>query len=78
MTHPIENIMRTSMEHIKQLADVNTVIGSPILSEDDTMINTNTVNINVYGAQGQNVRELANEIQTIINNEVYSKGAVFA
>lgn len=38
MTHPIENIMRTSMEHIKQLADVNTVIGSPILSEDDTMI----------------------------------------
>ena len=43
-----------------------------------TNANTNTVNINVYGAQGQNVRELANEIQTIINNEVYSKGAVFA
>ena len=43
-----------------------------------TNANTNTVNINVYGAQGQNVRELANEIQNIINNEVYSKGAVFA
>ena len=43
-----------------------------------TNANTNTVNINVYGAQDQNVRELANEIQTIINNEVYSKGAVFA
>lgn len=43
-----------------------------------TNANTNTVNINVYGAQGQDVRQLANEIQTIINNEVYSKGAVFA
>lgn len=43
-----------------------------------TNTNTNTVSINVYGAQGQDVRQLANEIQNIINNEVYSKGAVFA
>lgn len=43
-----------------------------------TNTNTNTVSINVYGAQGQDVRQLANEIQNIINNEVYSKGAVYA
>lgn len=36
--HPIENIMRSSMEHIKALADVNTVIGSPIRTDDDTLI----------------------------------------
>lgn len=40
--------------------------------------NTNTVNINVYGAQGQDVNELANAVQEIINDQVYSKGAVFA
>ena len=40
--------------------------------------NTNTVNINVYGAQGQDVNELANKVQDIINNQIYSKGAVFA
>lgn len=39
---------------------------------------TNTVTLNVYGAQGQDVTQLANEIQNIINNQVYSKGAVFA
>lgn len=39
---------------------------------------TNTVTLNVYGAQGQDVRQLANEIQSIINDQVYSKGAVFA
>ena len=38
MNHPIENIMNTSMEHIKALADVNTVIGNPIMTEDDAMI----------------------------------------
>ena len=38
MAHPIENIMQTSMEHIKQLVDVNTVIGSPLMTDDNTMI----------------------------------------
>ena len=38
MSHPIENIMQSSMEHIKRLADVNTVIGTPIMTEDNTMI----------------------------------------
>ncbi len=38
MEHPIENIMRSSMEHIKALADVNTVIGSPISAGGDTLI----------------------------------------
>ncbi len=38
MSHPIENIMQSSMEHIKALADVNTVIGDPLMTDDDTMI----------------------------------------
>ncbi|MBO4384154.1 MAG: GerW family sporulation protein [Clostridia bacterium] len=38
MSHPIENIMQSSMEHVKRLADVNTVIGDPIISDDSTMI----------------------------------------
>lgn len=39
---------------------------------------TNTVTLNVYGAQGQDVNALANQIQSIINDQVYQKGAVFA
>ena len=38
MSHPIENIMHSSMEHVKKLADVNTVIGSPIMADSGTMI----------------------------------------
>ena len=43
-----------------------------------TNTNTNTVNINVYGAQGQSVNDIANAVQEIINDQIYSKGAVFA
>lgn len=38
MSHPIENIMQSSMDHIKRLADVNTVIGDPITAAEDTLI----------------------------------------
>ena len=38
MSHPIENIMHSSMEHIKALSDVNTVIGDPMMTDDNTMI----------------------------------------
>lgn len=38
MTHPIENIMKSSMEHIKQMVDVNTIVGSPIMTGAETMI----------------------------------------
>ena len=34
--------------------------------------------INVFGAPGQDVRELAHEVADIINGDVQSKGAVWA
>jgi sporulation protein YtfJ len=36
--HPIENIMKTSMEQIKEMVDVNTVIGTPIVLQDENMV----------------------------------------
>lgn len=39
---------------------------------------SNTVSINVYGAQGQDVNALAEIIQDKINSAVYNRGAVFA
>lgn len=36
--HPIENIMQTSIEQIKRMVDVNTVIGNPVSTENQTMI----------------------------------------
>lgn len=44
----------------------------------DTNNTTNSVNITVYGSQGQDVNELADIIQDRINSQIYSRGAVFA
>lgn len=38
MMHPIENIMKSAMEEIKEMVDVNTIIGDPILTGNETMI----------------------------------------
>lgn len=36
--HPIENIMQTAMSEIKEMVDVNTVIGDPVISTDGATI----------------------------------------
>ncbi len=36
--HPINGLMNTTLEKIKQLVDVNTIVGQPITSPDGTII----------------------------------------
>ena len=36
--HPIENIMSTTMENIRDMVDVNTVIGEPISTQDGSTV----------------------------------------
>lgn len=38
MEHPINGLMDTTMEKIKEMVDVNTIIGDPITSPDGTII----------------------------------------
>lgn len=38
MSHPIENIMKTTMEQIKQMVDVNTIMGNPIMTDSKNMV----------------------------------------
>lgn len=38
MEHPIGNLMDTTMEKIKEMVDVNTIVGDPITSPDGTLI----------------------------------------
>lgn len=30
--HPIENIMRSTMEQLKEMLDVNTIVGDPMVA----------------------------------------------
>jgi sporulation protein YtfJ len=36
--HPIEGLMKTAMESIKQMVDVNTVVGDAVKTDDGTVI----------------------------------------
>lgn len=36
--HPIEGLMKTAMESIKDMVDVNTVVGDPVETPDGTVI----------------------------------------
>ncbi len=36
--HPIESLMGTSMESIREMVDVNTVVGDPVLTQDGSTI----------------------------------------
>lgn len=38
--HPIQGLMTTAMEHVKQMVDVNTILSDPILSPDGSVIIT--------------------------------------
>lgn len=37
-SHPIESLMKSTLENLKEMIDVNTVIGNPIKSHDGTTI----------------------------------------
>ncbi|MDA3129805.1 GerW family sporulation protein [Aliibacillus thermotolerans] len=36
--HPIEGLMRTAMENLKEMVDVNTIVGSPVETPDGSVI----------------------------------------
>lgn len=36
--HPIEGLMKTAMESIKQMVDVNTIVGDPVETPDGSVI----------------------------------------
>ncbi|PTX50857.1 sporulation protein YtfJ [Melghirimyces profundicolus] len=36
--HPIQGLMTTAMENIKEMVDVNTIVGDPVESPDGSMI----------------------------------------
>ncbi len=38
MEHPIQGLMSTAMQSIKEMVDVNTIIGDPITTPDGTVI----------------------------------------
>lgn len=38
MEHPIEGLMKTTLDNLKQMIDVNTIVGDPVETKDGTVI----------------------------------------
>ena len=52
--HPIENIMTTTMENIRDIVDVDTVIGAPVTTQDgSTVIPISRVSFGFVSAGGE-------------------------
>ena len=52
--HPIENIMTTTMENIRDMVDVNTVIGDPVVAaEGSTIIPISRVSFGFVSGGGE-------------------------
>ena len=69
--HPIENIMQTAMSEIKEMVDVNTIVGDPVISTDGaTIIPITKVSFGFiagggeYGASGKQGGQESNQSQS--------------
>ncbi len=47
--NPLSELMRTTMEHVKTMADANTIIGTPIQAEGVTLIPVSKLSFGVGG-----------------------------
>lgn len=55
MAHPIEGLMDSSMRNIKEMVDVNTIIGDPVQTPDGTTIIPVSKVTFGFGAGGSNI-----------------------
>lgn len=51
--HPIENIMRSTMEEIRQMVDVSTIVGDPIISGSTMILPVSKVSLGFVSGGGE-------------------------
>lgn len=65
--HPIENLMKTAMTNLKEMVDVNTIVGKPVSTADGSIILTVSKVAFGFGAGGSdfNVNGQKAEVQSL-------------
>ncbi|SFI95498.1 MULTISPECIES: GerW family sporulation protein [unclassified Bacillus (in: firmicutes)] len=65
--HPIENLMKTAMANLKEMVDVNTIVGKPVSTADGSIILTVSKVSFGFGAGGSdfNVNGQKTEAQSL-------------
>ncbi len=61
--HPIENILKTTMEELKRMTDVNTVVGEPFIAPDgQTIIPISKVSFGFVSGGGEYGKNASEEL----------------
>ena len=77
MEHPIENLMKTAMTNLKEMVDVNTIVGSPVSTADGNVVLTVSQVAFGFGAGGSDFKGILlskNIIVDKVNIKRTSKG----
>lgn len=53
MSHPIENMLRTTMEQLHQIVDVNTVVGAPVAVDGAVILPVSKVSLGFLTGGGE-------------------------
>ena len=73
--HPIESLMGTSMESIREMVDVNTVVGDPVQTQDgSTIIPISKVSFG-FGAGGSEFAQGGKDTDNNGDNTMFGGGA---
>ena len=68
--HPIDNMMHTTMDSIRSMVDVNTVIGSPVLgSKGTTIIPVSKVSFGFIAGGGEYAMDDKQKAHTVTNDK---------
>ncbi|QQY80640.1 sporulation protein YtfJ [Keratinibaculum paraultunense] len=67
--HPIEGLMHTTMNSLKEMVDVNTIIGDPVQSEDGLIIIPVSKICFGFASGGTEFKKILNNKETNISDE---------
>ncbi|MDC2867067.1 MULTISPECIES: GerW family sporulation protein [unclassified Bacillus (in: firmicutes)] len=73
MDHPIQGLMKAAMENLKEMVDVNTIVGEPVQTADGGVVLTVSKVAFGFGAGGSDFS--TNDVQKVQGNPAFGGGS---
>ncbi|MFD0771494.1 GerW family sporulation protein [Bacillus sp. CGMCC 1.60114] len=73
MDHPIQGLMKAAMENLKEMVDVNTIVGEPVQTADGGVVLTVSKVAFGFGAGGSDFS--TNDVQKVQSNPAFGGGS---
>ena len=77
MDHPIQGLMKAAMENLKEMVDVNTIVGEPVQTADGGVVLTVSKVAFGFGAGGSDFKRMMDKERTVTLHLVAVARVVF-